>query len=417
MAEIRNYTMNFGPQHPAAHGVLRLVLELDGEVIERADPHIGLLHRATEKLAESKPYNQSIPYMDRLDYVSMMCNEHGYVLAMEKLLGMEVPIRAQYIRVMFDEITRILNHLLWLGAHALDIGAMTVFLYAFREREDLMDVYEAVSGARMHAAYYRPGGVYRDLPDAMPQYQASKWHDEKEVARLNANRQGSLLDFIWNFTERFPGYVDEYETLLTDNRIWKQRTVGIGVVPPERALQLGFTGPMLRGSGVEWDLRKKQPYEVYDRLDFDIPVGVNGDCYDRYLVRIEEMRQSNKIVRQCIEWLRKNPGPVIADDHKIVPPARTIMKQDMESLIHHFKLFTEGFCIPEGEAYAAVEHPKGEFGVYLISDGANKPYRLKIRAAGFPHLAALDEMVRGHMIADVVAIIGTQDIVFGEIDR
>ena len=417
MAEIRNYTMNFGPQHPAAHGVLRLVLELHGEVIERADPHIGLLHRATEKLAESKPYNQSIPYMDRLDYVSMMCNEHGYVLAMEKLLGMEVPVRAQYIRVMFDEITRILNHLLWLGAHALDIGAITVFLYAFREREDLMDVYEAASGTRMHAAYYRPGGVYRDLPDSMPKYQASKWHSEKEVARLNANRQGSLLDFIWDFTGRFPGYVDEYETLLTDNRIWKQRTVGIGVVSPERALQLGFSGPMLRGSGVEWDLRKKQPYEVYDRLDFDIPVGVNGDCYDRYLVRIEEMRQSNKIVRQCIEWLRKNPGPVIADDHKIVPPTRTVMKQDMEALIHHFKLFTEGFCIPEGEAYAAVEHPKGEFGVYLISDGANKPYRLKIRAAGFPHLAALDEMVRGHMIADVVAIIGTQDIVFGEIDR
>ncbi len=417
MAEIRNYTMNFGPQHPAAHGVLRLVLELDGEVIQRADPHIGLLHRATEKLAESKPYNQSIPYMDRLDYVSMMCNEHAYVLAMEKLLGMEVPIRAQYIRVMFDEITRILNHLLWLGAHALDIGAMTVFLYAFREREDLMDVYEAASGARMHAAYYRPGGVYRDLPDSMPQYQASKWHNEKEVAKLNANRQGSLLDFIWDFTERFPGYVDEYETLLTDNRIWKQRTVGIGVVSPERALQLGFTGPMLRGSGVEWDLRKKQPYEVYDLLDFDIPVGVNGDCYDRYLVRIEEMRQSNKIVRQCIKWLGKNPGPVIADDHKIVPPTRTVMKQDMESLIHHFKLFTEGFCIPEGEAYAAVEHPKGEFGVYLISDGANKPYRLKIRAAGFPHLAALDEMVQGHMIADVVAIIGTQDIVFGEVDR
>jgi len=278
-------------------------------------------------------------------------------------------------------------------------------------------VYEAASGTRMHAAYYRPGGVYRDLPDSMPKYQASKWHSEKEVARLNANRQGSLLDFIWDFTGRFPGYVDEYETLLTDNRIWKQRTVGIGVVSPQRALQLGFTGPMLRGSGVEWDLRKKQPYEVYDRLDFDIPVGVNGDCYDRYLVRIEEMRQSNKIVRQCIEWLRKNPGPVIADDHKIVPPTRTVMKQDMEALIHHFKLFTEGFCIPEGEAYAAVEHPKGEFGVYLISDGANKPYRLKIRAAGFPHLAALDEMVRGHMIADVVAIIGTQDIVFGEIDR
>jgi NADH-quinone oxidoreductase subunit D len=409
--------MNFGPQHPAAHGVLRLVLELDGEVVERADPHIGLLHRGTEKLAESKPYNQSIPYMDRLDYVSMMCNEHGYVLAMEKLLGVEAPIRAQYIRVMFDEITRILNHELWLGSHALDIGAMTVFLYAFREREDLMDMYEAVSGARMHAAYYRPGGVYRDLPDSMPQYKASKWHDEKEVARLNVNRQGSLLDFIWDFTERFPTYVDEYETLLTDNRIWKQRTVGIGVVSPERALQLGFTGPMLRGSGIAWDLRKKQPYEVYDKLDFDIPVGVHGDCYDRYLVRMEEMRQSNRIIRQCVEWLRKNPGSVIAEDYKIVPPKRVVMKNDMESLIHHFKLFTEGFCIPEGEAYAAVEHPKGEFGVYLISDGANKPYRLKIRAPGFAHLSALDEMVRGHMIADVVAVIGTQDIVFGEIDR
>ena len=417
MAEIRNYTLNFGPQHPAAHGVLRLVLELDGEVIERADPHIGLLHRATEKLAESKPFNQSIPYMDRLDYVSMMCNEHAYVLAMEKLLGVTPPLRAQYIRVMFDEVTRVLNHLLWLGAHALDIGAMTVFLYAFREREDLMDCYEAVSGARMHAAYYRPGGVYRDLPERMPQYDASKYRDQKDLTRLNANRQGSLLDFIWDFTERFPGYVDEYETLLTDNRIWKQRTVGIGVVSPERALQLGFTGPMLRGSGFAWDLRKKQPYEVYDRLDFDIPVGTNGDCYDRYLVRIEEMRQSNSLIRQCIEWLRKNPGPVMLDDHKIAPPSRVTMKQDMEALIHHFKLFTEGFCVPAGETYAAVEHPKGEFGIYLISDGANKPYRLKIRAPGFAHLAALDEMARGHMIADVVAIIGTQDIVFGEIDR
>jgi len=417
VAEIRNYTMNFGPQHPSAHGVLRLVLELDGEVIQRADPHIGLLHRGTEKLAESKPYNQSIGYMDRLDYVSMMCNEHGYVLAIEKLLGLAPPIRAQYIRVMFDEITRVLNHLLWLGAHALDIGAMTVFLYCFREREDLFDCYEAVSGARMHATYYRPGGVYRDLPDSMPKYQPSKWHGEKDVARLNANRQGTLLDFIWDFTERFPKHVDEYETLLTDNRIWKQRTVGIGVVSPERALQLGFSGPMLRGSGIEWDLRKKQPYEVYDRLDFDIPVGVNGDCYDRYLVRVEEMRQSNRIIRQCVEWLRQNPGPVIVDDYKIVPPRREQMKTDMESLIHHFKLFSEGYCIPEGEAYAAVEHPKGEFGVYLVSDGANKPYRVKIRAPGFAHLSALDEMVRGHMIADVVAIIGTQDIVFGEVDR
>ena len=311
MAEIRNFTMNFGPQHPSAHGVLRLVLEMDGETIERADPHIGLLHRGTEKLAETKPYNQSIGYMDRLDYVSMMCNEHGYVLAIEKLLGVEVPIRAQYIRVMFDEITRILNHCLWLGAHALDIGAMTVFLYCFREREDLMDIYEAVSGARLHATYYRPGGVYRDLPERMPLYEASKWHSEREVKKKNADRQGSVLDFLWAFTGRFPNYVDEYETLLTDNRIWKQRTVDIGVVSPERALQLGFTGPMLRGSGVEWDLRKKQPYEVYDKLDFDIPVGVNGDCYDRYLVRVEEMRQSNNIIRQCVEWLRKNPGPVM----------------------------------------------------------------------------------------------------------
>ena len=417
MPEIRNYTLNFGPQHPAAHGVLRLVLELDGEVVQRADPHIGLLHRATEKLAESKPYNQSIGYMDRLDYVSMMCNEHGYVMAMEKLLGMEVPIRAQYIRVMFDEITRILNHLLWLGAHGLDIGAMTIFLYTFREREDLMDAYEAVSGARLHATYYRPGGVYRDLPDVMPQYQESKWHGKKDVNRLNTNRQGSLLDFLEDFTDRFPACVDEYETLLTDNRIWKQRTVGIAVVSPERARQLGFTGPMIRGSGIAWDLRKKQPYEVYDKMDFDIPIGRNGDCYDRYLVRIEEMRQSNRIVQQCIKWLRQNPGPVIVDDRKFAPPSREEMKDDMESLIHHFKLFTEGFCLPEGEAYAAVEHPKGEFGVYLISDGANKPYRLKIRAPGFAHLSALDEMSRGHMLADVVAVLGTQDIVFGEVDR
>jgi NADH-quinone oxidoreductase subunit D len=417
VAEIRNYTMNFGPQHPAAHGVLRLVLELDGEVIQRIDPHIGLLHRATEKLAESKPYNQSIGYMDRLDYVSMMCNEHAYVRAIEKLLAIEAPIRAQYIRTMFDEITRILNHLMWLGSHALDIGAMTVFLYCFREREDLFDCYEAVSGARMHATYYRPGGVYRDLPDSMPIYQTSKWHNTKDVARMNANRQGSLLDFIWDFTERFPGYVDEYETLLTDNRIWKQRTVGIGVVGPERALQLGFTGPMLRGSGVEWDLRKKQPYAMYDRVDFDIPVGANGDCYDRYLVRIEEMRQSNRIVRQCVEWLRRNPGPVMIGDHKVAPPRREEMKADMEALIHHFKLFTEGYCVPEGEVYAAVEAPKGEFGVYMVSDGANKPYRVKVRAPGFAHLSALDEMCRGHMIADLVAVIGTQDIVFGEIDR
>ncbi len=417
MAEIRNYTMNFGPQHPAAHGVLRLILELDGEVIQRADPHIGLLHRATEKLAESKPYNQSIGYMDRLDYVSMMCNEHGYVLAIEKLLGITPPKRAQYIRVMFAEVTRILNHLMWLGAHGLDIGAMTMFLYCFRDREPLMDAYEAVSGTRMHATYFRPGGVYRDLPDEMPKYQPSAWRKPKKLEILNQPRQGSLLDFLWDFTETFPNAIDDYETLLTENRIWKQRTVGIGVVSPERALQLGFTGPMLRGSGVAWDLRKMQPYEVYHKLDFDIPVGKNGDCYDRYLVRVEEMRQSNSIIRQCIEWLKNNPGPVMIDDHKIAPPDRLKMKDDMEAMIHHFKLFTEGYCVPKGEAYAAVEHPKGEFGVYMISDGANKPYRVKIRAPGFAHLAAMDEIIKGHMLADVVAVIGTMDIVFGEIDR
>ncbi len=418
MPEIKNYTLNFGPQHPAAHGVLRLVLEMDGEVIERADPHIGLLHRGTEKLAESKPYNQSIGYMDRLDYVSMMVNEHGYVMAIEKLLDVEVPERAQYIRVMFDEITRILNHLMWIGTHALDVGAMTMFLYAFREREDLMDMYEAVSGARMHAGYYRPGGVARDLPDHMPQYQQNRWRSKKEIDKMNATRQSTLLDFIEAFTERFPAYVDEYETLLTDNRIWKQRTVGIGVVTEERAYQLGFTGPMLRGSGVEFDLRKKQPYEVYDKMRFDIPVGTNGDCYDRYLVRMEEMRQSNKIIIQCAKWLKDNPGGlVLTDNHKVAQPRREEMKSDMESLIHHFKLSTEGYCVPEGAVYTAVEHPKGEFGCYLVSDGANKPYRLKVRAPGFAHLSAMDEMARGHMLADVVAIIGTQDVVFGEIDR
>ncbi|NNF17268.1 MAG: NADH-quinone oxidoreductase subunit D [Gammaproteobacteria bacterium] len=417
MREIESYTMNFGPQHPAAHGVLRLVLEMDGEVIHRADPHVGLLHRGTEKLAETKPFNQSIGYMDRLDYVSMMCNEHGYVMAIEKLLGVTVPERAQYIRVMFDEITRILNHLMWIGAHGLDIGAMTLFLYAFREREDLMDCYEAVSGARLHATYYRPGGVYRDLPEHMPKLQPSRYRSQKDADKVNVNRDGSLLDFIADFCERFPGCVDDYETLLTDNRIWKQRTVNIGVVTPERALALGFSGPMLRGSGIEWDLRKKQPYEVYDRVEFDIPVGVNGDCYDRYLVRVEEMRQSNRIIQQCVDWLRDNPGPVMVGDAKVAPPQRPDMKADMESLIHHFKLFTEGFCVPAGEAYAALEHPKGEFGCYLISDGANKPFRCKIRAPGFAHLSAMNEMVSGHMLADVVAVIGTQDIVFGEVDR
>jgi NADH-quinone oxidoreductase subunit D len=417
MPEIRNYTLNFGPQHPAAHGVLRLVLELDGEVVVRADPHIGLLHRGTEKLAESKPYNQSIGYMDRLDYMSMLCNEHAYVMAVERLLGIEPPLRAQYIRVMYDEITRILNHLLWLGTHALDVGAMTVFLYAFREREDLIDCYEAVSGSRMHATYYRPGGVYRDLPGKMPEYQPSQMRSQREAERRNAARKGSLLDYLEDFTERFPTLVDEYETLLTDNRIWKQRTVGIGVVAPERALQLGFTGPMLRGSGFAWDLRKKQPYAAYDRVDFDVPVGKNGDSYDRYLVRMEEFRQSNRIIRQCIDWLRKHPGPVMIEDHKIAPPRRVGMKEDMEALIHHFKLFTEGYCTPAGEVYSAVEAPKGEFGIYMVSDGANKPYRVKIRAPGFAHLSAMDEMASGHMIADVVAIIGTMDIVFGEVDR
>ena len=417
MAEIKNFTINFGPQHPSAHGVLRLILELDGEVVVRADPHIGLLHRGTEKLAETRTWVQSVPYMDRLDYVSMMCNEHAYCLAIERLLGIEVPIRAQYIRVMFDEITRILNHLLNIGTHALDIGAMTMVLYTFREREDLMDAYEAVSGARMHAAYYRPGGVYRDLPDEMPKYTVSKYKDEKRVKELNRAREGSLLDFLEDFCERFEGYLDDYHTLLTDNRIWKQRTVGIGVVSPEEALAWGFTGPMLRGSGVAWDLRKKQPYEVYDQLEFDIPVGTNGDCYDRYLVRMEEMRQSNHIIKQCIDWLRKNPGPVITDNYKVAPPPREKMKTGMEELIHHFKLMTEGIHVPPGEVYAAVEHPKGEFGVYAISDGANKPYRVKLRSPGFAHLSAMDKMARGHLIADVVAIIGTMDIVFGEIDR
>ncbi|HEX7438696.1 MAG TPA: NADH-quinone oxidoreductase subunit D [Caldimonas sp.] len=417
MADIKNYTLNFGPQHPAAHGVLRLVLELDGEVIQRADPHIGLLHRATEKLAETRTYIQSLPYMDRLDYVSMMCNEHAYCLAIEKLLGVDVPIRAQYIRVMFSEITRLMNHLMWLGAHGLDCGAMNIFIYCFREREDLFDMYEAASGARMHAAYFRPGGVYRDLPDTMAQYRESKIRGAKATGELNANRSGSLLDFIDDFSKRFPEKVDEYETLLTDNRIWKQRTVGIGVVTPERAKNLGFTGPMLRGSGILWDLRKHQPYEVYEQMDFDIPLGVNGDTYDRYLVRVEEMRQANRIIRQCVEWLKANPGPVITSNHKVAPPSRLEMKSGMEDLIHHFKLYSEGIRVPEGEAYAAVEHPKGEFGIYIVSDGANKPYRLKIRAPGFPHLAALDELSRGHMIADAVAVIGTMDIVFGEIDR
>jgi len=417
MADIRNYTLNFGPQHPAAHGVLRLILEMDGEVVERADPHIGLLHRGTEKLIENKPYNQSIGYMDRLDYVSMMSNEHAYVMAIEKMLGVEVPERALYIRTMFDEITRLLNHLMWLGTHALDVGAMTIFLYAFREREDLIDCYEAVSGSRMHATYYRPGGVYRDLPKTMPKYTTSTIKTKEEMNLLNENRQGSLLDFIDDFVSRFPACVDEYENLLTDNRIWKQRLVDIGIVSPERAKQLGFSGPMLRGSGIVWDLRKQQPYAKYNEMDFDIPVGRTGDSYDRYLVRMAEMRESNKIIKQCVDWLRKNEGAVMADDKRVAPPKREDMKENMEDMITHFKLFSEGYSLPKGEVYSAVEHPKGEFGVYLVSDGANKPYRCKIRAAGFAHLASMNEMVKGHMLSDVVTIIGTQDIVFGEIDR
>ena len=417
MAEIRNYTINFGPQHPSAHGVLRLILELDGETIVRADPHIGMLHRATEKLAEQRTYLQALPYMDRLDYVSMMCSEHAYVMAIEKMLELDVPIRAQYIRVMFDEITRLLSHLLWLGSQALDMGAMAVILYAFREREDLMDCYEAASGARMHAAYYRPGGVSQDLPDSMPKFKKTKFQSDKRIKTLNANREGSLLDFIEDFTNRFPKCVDEYETLLTDNRIWKQRLVGVGVISPEDALAAGFTGPMLRGSGVEWDLRKKQPYAVYDKMDFAIPVGKEGDCYDRYLVRVEEMRQSNRIIRQCVDWLKQNPGPIKADDYRVSTPPRAKMKTGMEEMIHHFKLFTEGFHLPKGEIYSAVEAPKGEFGIYMVSDGANKPFRMKIRAPSFVHLQGLEQLVKGHLIADAVAVIGSIDIVFGEVDR
>ena len=417
MSETYNYTINFGPQHPAAHGVLRLILELDGEVVVRADPHIGFLHRGTEKLAEEHTYLQTLPYLDRLDYISMMCNEHAYCLSVEKLLGIEVPVRAQYIRVMFAEISRILNHLMSIGAHALDIGAMAIMLYAFRERENLLDMYEAVSGARMHPAYFRPGGVYRDLPDTMPKYKESRFTKGKKLADWNRPREGGLLEFIQDFIDRFPACIDSYETLLTDNRIWKQRTVGIGVVDPDRAKNLGFTGVLLRGSGVEWDLRKKQPYEVYSELDFDIPVGVNGDCYDRYLCRIAEMRQSTKIIQQCVNWLKVNSGPVIVENHKVAPPKRDEMKTGMEGLIHHFKLFTEGMHVPEGEAYVPTEHPKGEFGVYLISDGGNKAYRMKLRPPGFVHLSAMNELAKGAMLADVVAIIGTIDVVFGEVDR
>lgn len=417
MANLENFTLNFGPQHPAAHGVLRLILEMNGETVMRADPHIGLLHRATEKLAESKIYNHTIGYVDRLDYVSMMMNEHAYVRAIENMLNIEAPIRAQYIRTLFDEITRIMNHLMCIGATALDVGAMSVFLYAFREREALMDCYEAVSGARMHATYYRPGGVIKDLPKVMPKYAESQWDNKTLLARKNAPRQGSLLDFIDNFIEYMPEVIDQIEGLLTENRIWKQRNVDIGVVSAKRAIELGFTGPSLRGSGVAWDLRKQQPYAAYEHMDFAIPVGKKGDCYDRYLVRMEEMRQSLRIMRQCTEWLSKNPGDVLIRDSKVAPPKRFNMKSDMEAQIHHFKLASEGYSIPAGEFYSAIEHSKGEFGVYLVSDGANKPYRVKFRPAGFSHLAAMNEMCQGHMLSDVVAILSSIDIVFGEIDR
>ncbi|WP_303983611.1 NADH-quinone oxidoreductase subunit D [Dongia mobilis] len=392
MAEthIKPMTMNFGPQHPAAHGVLRMVMEMDGEVVRRVDPHIGLLHRGTEKLIEYKTYTQAIPYFDRLDYVSPMCQEHAFVLAVEKLLGLEVPLRGQYIRVMFDEVTRILNHLLNIPAYAMDVGAITPFLWVFEQRELLMEFYERVSGARLHAAYYRPGGVHQDLP-------------------------AGLLDDLWAWSEKFPKVVDDMEGLLTENRIFKQRLVDVCPVSAEDAIAWGFTGPVLRASGVPWDLRKSQPYMVYDRMEFDIPVGKHGDCYDRYLVRVAEMRESLKIVQQCIKQMPG--GPASSTDHKVMPPSRGEMKHSMEALIHHFKLYTEGYHVPAGETYTAVEAPKGEFGVYLVSDGTNKPHRCKIRAPGFPHLQAMDFLCKGYMLADSVAILGSLDIVFGEIDR
>jgi NADH dehydrogenase (ubiquinone) Fe-S protein 2 len=388
--KVKNFTINFGPQHPAAHGVLRLVLEMNGEVVQRADPHVGLLHRGTEKLIEYKNYLQALPYFDRLDYVSMMCQEHAYSLAVEKLLNCEVPLRAQYIRVLFSEITRLLNHLLALTCHAMDVGALTPFLWGFEEREKLMEFYERVSGARMHAAYIRPGGVAQDLPIG-------------------------LCEDIFKFCQQYASRIDEMEEMLTGNRIWKQRLVDIGVVTADQALDWGFSGVMLRGSGVSWDLRKTQPYDVYNKMNFDIPVGMRGDCYDRYLIRIEEMRQSLRIIMQCINELPQ--GVIKVDDKKITPPSRSQMKQSMESLIHHFKHYTEGFVVPAGETYTAVEAPKGEFGVFLVSNGTNRPYRCKIRAPGFAHLQGIDFMSRNHMLADVVTIIGTQDIVFGEIDR
>ena len=387
---IKPITMNFGPQHPAAHGVLRMVMEMDGEVVERIDPHIGLLHRGTEKLIEYKTYLQAMPYFDRLDYVSPMNQEHAFVLAVEKLAGVEVPLRAQYIRVLFSEITRILNHLLFTPAYAMDVGAMTPFLWCFEQRELLMAFYERVSGARMHAAYFRVGGVHQDMPAGLP-------------------------EDILTWADKFPAVLDDVENLLTDNRIFKQRTVDIGIVSAEDALDWGFTGPMLRGSGVPWDLRRAQPYDVYERMEFDIPVGKNGDSYDRYLVRMEEMRQSLAIIRQCLAELPS--GPVLTNDRKFVPPSRGDMKRSMEALIHHFKLYTEGYHVPAGETYTAVEAPKGEFGVYLIADGTNSPYRCKIRAPGFAHLQAMDYVCKGHMLADSVAVLGSMDIVFGEIDR
>jgi len=386
----KNFTLNFGPQHPAAHGVLRLVLELDGEVVERADPHIGLLHRGTEKLIEYKTYIQALPYFDRLDYVSMMAQEHGYSLAVEKLLKCHVPLRAQYIRVMFSEITRLLNHLLALTTHALDVGAMTPFLWAFEEREKLMEFYERASGARMHAAYIRPGGVHEDLPIG-------------------------LCQDIYEFIHKFPSRLDEIEELLTNNRIWKQRLVDVGVISLEDALQWSFSGVMLRSTGIAWDIRKTEPYEIYNKLDFTVPVGLNGDCFDRYLIRLEEMRQSVDIIHQCLNAMPS--GEIKTDDRKIAPPSRNEMKHSMESLIHHFKLYSEGTVVPAGETYTAIEAPKGEFGVFLVSNGTNKPYRCKIKAPGFAHLQGLNMMAKGHMIADVVTIIGTQDIVFGEVDR
>ena len=388
--KIKPLTINFGPQHPAAHGVLRMVLEMDGEVIERVDPHIGLLHRGTEKLIEDKTYLQAIPYFDRLDYVSPMCQEHAFALAVEKLLKIEPPLRASYIRVLFSEITRILNHLLALPAMAMDVGAMTPFLWSFEQRELLMEFYEKVSGARLHANYFRPGGVYRDMPNG-------------------------LLNDIKEWAIKFPKFIEDLENLVSDNRIFKQRTVDIGIVSAKDAVDFGFTGPMLRASGVKWDLRKEEPYEIYDKLDFEIPVGKNGDCYDRYFVRVEEMKESLKIIHQCIDNIPK--GHVMIQNNKVTPPKRKLMKTSMESLIHHFKLYTEGYKVPKGETYTSVEAPKGEFGVYLISDGSNKPYKCKIRAPGFAHLQAMDFCSKGHMLADVVAILGSMDIVFGEIDR